>query len=525
MISRHGEFAGGAVLAAALVVSGCTSIYRTGLMTGQAGSVATVTEDAKQRNVFMVPEVAFHKGNNVYTGPGVRMCAEPAPDALSALSIAASGELQDQLSSATPEIRLKAALAISEVAATIPRTQTINALRESMYRTCERYLNDAISKDEFIIQAARDQRTLVAILAIEQMTQAARPPQVMLTAGAANTATGGDTDYVKAVNDASDVQVAADADLKTKQDAYSKAADPKKCDDLLKTTDETKVQEADKTAWKACGLAKASMDGAAAANDKAKARLANIKQVAANAAGSAAASAAAGVAAVQALPSSNNDITAIAPNIQHIVDKAFDFDELQETCVVALRRGRGTENPLYDHCLPLVNQALDRATNRFGLSMSDYAAYENTLAKKSSALKAYLETPGKTPSAQWATLLDKTALAARGYDVSEWKKKTKPSEMILIFEQIIPPEFQDDMIQKAKGRCHDTIRSFCRLHALGSERGCNALSDRQACAGGDRTWNHQPRIPQGHIYRASRPSGLSCHKRHRQRAVRHHGFL
>ncbi len=397
-------------------------------MRGQPGSVATVTEDAKQRNVFMVPEVAYQKGSTVYTGPGIRMCAEPSPDALSALSIAASGELQDQLSSATPEIRLKAALAISEVAATIPRTQTINALRESMYRTCERYLNDAISKDEFIIQAAR-------------------PPQVTLTPGSVNTTTGSDTDYVKAVNDASDAQVAADADLKAKQDVYGKAADPKKCDDLLKTTDEAKVPDADKAAWKACGVAKAAVDSAAAASEKAKARLTNIKQVAAGVAGGPAASAVAGMVAVQSSQDSRADITAI----QYIVDQAFKFDELQETCVVALRRGRSTDNPLYDHCLPLVNQALDRATYRFGLSVSEYAGYEKTLAQKSSELKAYLEAPGKTAAAQWATLLDKTALAARGYDVPAWKKKNTAPEMILIFEQNIPPEFQDDMVQKIKG--------------------------------------------------------------------------
>jgi hypothetical protein len=211
------------------------------------------------------------------------------------------------------------------------------------------------------------------------------------------------------------------------------------------------VQDADKTAWKACGAARTALDAATAASEKAKARLANIKQVATGAAGGAAASAAAGVAAAQALPDSHTDITAIAPNIQHIVDKAFDFDELQETCVVALRRGNSADNPLYEHCLPLVNQALDRATNRFGLSAAEYAGYENTLAQKSKALKTYLEIPGKTASAQWAALLDKTALAARGYNVSEWKKKTKAPEMILIFEQEIPPEFQDDMIQKTKG--------------------------------------------------------------------------
>ena len=67
---------------------------------------------------------------------------------------------------------LELALSSSETGATIARTQTINMLREMMYRTCERYLSGALGPAEFSIQAARDQRLMVSILAIEQLTGA-----------------------------------------------------------------------------------------------------------------------------------------------------------------------------------------------------------------------------------------------------------------------------------------------------------------------------------------------------------------
>jgi hypothetical protein len=104
---------------------------------------------------------------------------------------------------------------MSENASSIERSQTVNILRESMYRTCERYLSGAISKEEFIVQAARDQRTMVQVLAIEQLTGAARAQATALTTTAKAMGTG--------VTEESMALVAkARADQLAKQSAYDK---------------------------------------------------------------------------------------------------------------------------------------------------------------------------------------------------------------------------------------------------------------------------------------------------------------
>jgi hypothetical protein len=51
----------------------------------------------------------------------------------------------------------------------IERLQAIRMLRESLYRTCERYLSGAIDRASLAIQAERDFRALTAILAIEAL--------------------------------------------------------------------------------------------------------------------------------------------------------------------------------------------------------------------------------------------------------------------------------------------------------------------------------------------------------------------
>ena len=163
---------------AGLLLSGCAewnSIYRKGrLPNATEGGVYTV--DAKQRHLVVVPD------NN--DRPQWRVCAEAAPDVFSAFasSFGAQGNKDGgQLS-----------LAVAETAATIERTQTINMLRESFYRTCERYASGAINRPQFIIQAARDQRAMVTILAVEQLTGALRPKSTIIAPGgtAASTLSG-----------------------------------------------------------------------------------------------------------------------------------------------------------------------------------------------------------------------------------------------------------------------------------------------------------------------------------------------
>ncbi|NLR74459.1 hypothetical protein [Leeia aquatica] len=113
--------------------------------------------DAKQRAILAIPY-----------GGAIRVCAEQAPDVFSVLSASLAADLDAGI----PEQKLKAAIkmASSESGATIRRSQTVNLLSLSMLNTCLRYASGAIREDELRLQAARDQRMLVSVLAIEQLT-------------------------------------------------------------------------------------------------------------------------------------------------------------------------------------------------------------------------------------------------------------------------------------------------------------------------------------------------------------------
>jgi hypothetical protein len=99
-------------------------------------------------------------------------------------------------------IALQGAFSSSETGATISRTQTINMLKEMMYRTCERYLNGQINEFEYPIIAARDQRIMTSILAIEQLTGTLLPKPVVI-AGTGSASTNQSTnDVILSLDDA-----------------------------------------------------------------------------------------------------------------------------------------------------------------------------------------------------------------------------------------------------------------------------------------------------------------------------------
>jgi hypothetical protein len=169
----------GMPVVAGLLLSGCAelnSIYRARPI--KPDSLAhVVTVDAKQRHLLLNPEMTAPVAGDAGSPVRWRMCAEAAPDVFSAYATSASAK------GGVKERDVSAELGISsvETAATIERTQTINMLRESMYRTCERYLSGAIGRTTFITQAARDQRSMIAFLAIEQLTRTARPPATIIS--------------------------------------------------------------------------------------------------------------------------------------------------------------------------------------------------------------------------------------------------------------------------------------------------------------------------------------------------------
>ncbi|MBO9670983.1 MAG: hypothetical protein J7485_10735 [Sphingobium sp.] len=208
-----------------LSLSGCAefdSVYHSRPLP-KGGRGGFVTVDAKQRSILVLPP---NDGTASW-----RVCAEAAPDVFSAYatSVGARGNKSGG----------EFSLASNETAASLERSQAINMLRESLYRTCERYASGAINKAQFIVQAARDQRSMIAFLAIEQLTGAVRPKSTLISPGgtAASTMSGEAT--IKLLND---YQTKLDA-AKEKQEAADKAVKAAKADGGICSTDDKKKED------------------------------------------------------------------------------------------------------------------------------------------------------------------------------------------------------------------------------------------------------------------------------------------
>jgi hypothetical protein len=151
----------------ALMAGGCTtvgnltSIYRT----PDLDSGRSVVLDAEQWAVLN------HDDGDV-------VCAMPSPDALAAA--AASGSLSVDNGAG---VSGGAAGALGESAASIGlRTQSIQLLRDALYRMCEAYANEGMDGYEYGIMMRRFQSSMVAILAIEQLTGAVVAPPAAVSA-------------------------------------------------------------------------------------------------------------------------------------------------------------------------------------------------------------------------------------------------------------------------------------------------------------------------------------------------------
>lgn len=146
-----------AVLCFGLGLTGCAH-FNTAFRTynNQNNSVMV---DVKQRAI-----IAGAGGHDTNYRPII--CAEPSPDALSAYAAELAGSIT------TPQqIKGDFAAAFQEGSAYVGlRTQSIQLLRDSMYRLCESHMNGAIDDKEYGLLARRYQKNMVALLAIEQLT-------------------------------------------------------------------------------------------------------------------------------------------------------------------------------------------------------------------------------------------------------------------------------------------------------------------------------------------------------------------
>lgn len=367
----------------AIAVSGCAninSIHRDNSLSKTRAEV--VFTDAKQRGIISNPIAV--KSNDLFTlkdGTQVpaefenqmRICSEAAPDVFSAFATSAAGKAS--VDAATKSGSGAFSFASQESAATISRTQTINLLREAMFRTCERYLNGAITTDELIVQSARDQQMIVSTLAIEQLTGVFAPAVTALTS-AANSSTGGPTaesmklvadakkaseTTEKAANDAD--KAAKEAEDEAKKDLPIKVTTPEAKE--YKTCEEVLGSKLDDDKKKKCTTAKEKRAEHKTLADKAKAEKEHYdrtKKMADQLAGTAASASGSSrivPTAVEATCCSQTGV--VARSVERIVESTFRFNEMQMACVVVMRRasrGETVDPAMKRACLDM----LDRST-------------------------------------------------------------------------------------------------------------------------------------------------------------------
>jgi hypothetical protein len=139
-------------------------------------SLQSVSIDAKQRAIMSVQKAPAN------LPPWTAFCAEPSPDALAALS--ASGGVDV----AVLNKALGAAFSTQEGAASIGlRTQTIQILRDAMYRLCEGYASGALDEIGYTRLQRRYQNIMLGLLSIEQLTGATVASQAGIGGNASST--------------------------------------------------------------------------------------------------------------------------------------------------------------------------------------------------------------------------------------------------------------------------------------------------------------------------------------------------
>jgi hypothetical protein len=332
-----------------LLLSACSgSIYHETTIPDKAAHAISV--DARQR--VILSQIDKDETLRAKEPAFRRFCAEPSPDMFTVLGVAASGSASLALNQDPKSLNaaLQAAFSSSEAGTTIPRTQTINMLREMMFRTCERYLSGAIDSAEFQIVAARDQRIMVSILAIEQLTGAVTAPAVAITADG-DSATGYDpSEMVKELSAKQEELAEAQTKLEDASKALEKLnGEAPKCDDLAKkkadgatplTTDET-------TKLGKCDGAKQLVDGATQLRDTVQKQHAELVEASKRGLG---VSTAATKSSIRFASSAEHEaaVVAVSRAVERIVQGTFDQDETQLFCIRAIA---GADQQLTDQCL------------------------------------------------------------------------------------------------------------------------------------------------------------------------------
>ena len=139
-------------------ITGCSSTIHK-RFTIDDKPATSLSVDARQRVILVTNSGGRSNDKHV-------VCAEPSPDVFAALAAAASADV------AVGEKKVGVSSSLAEAARALgPRTQTIQLLRDGLYRSCEAYMNGIVDWREYKRIVARYDETMITMLAIDSLTQ------------------------------------------------------------------------------------------------------------------------------------------------------------------------------------------------------------------------------------------------------------------------------------------------------------------------------------------------------------------
>lgn len=145
-------------LIAVATTSGCSGVIHKQFNIDEVPP-NSLSIDARQR-VVLVTDKGGKKGDKHV------VCAEPSPDVFAALAAAASTDV------GIGEKKVGVSGSLAEAAQALgPRTQTIQLLRDGLFRACEAYMNGIVDWREYKLIVTRYDEAMMTTLAIDGLTQ------------------------------------------------------------------------------------------------------------------------------------------------------------------------------------------------------------------------------------------------------------------------------------------------------------------------------------------------------------------
>lgn len=397
----------GCAIALLAGTAACTAnhhaVFRQTTLGGSDDRIITV--DAKQRSILVA-------GGG--SDSDRRFCAEPSPDVFSvvAQALSAGGSFGQGADPASVEAALNAAFSSSEQGSSIPRTQTINMLRELMYRTCERYLSGGYDALELSVQAIRDQRLMVSILAIEQLTGAVTPRPVLIGASG-NASAGASSEAIVRLDEARKARDRAAATYTSASTAYDEVnGEPKVCD-AIKDKPEAELTDEQKAKVLPCNDARAARTSALADRTEKTAAYEELSALAR--AGGVTATTEVSFDAAGGLDRAHSEaVSAVSGTVQAIVERNFnDSTEVMLFCLKLLQGGepldvtQPQESSLKSVCVSYLDQSVRTAERR----IAEVARSQDSIARTGEENFASFWTPER--AAALAAVGPRAALVER----------------------------------------------------------------------------------------------------------------